>query len=99
MGLNPSQLHRIEGIFIYFVFLLLLFILSEKMSVERSSHLLPPALFPLIIYYLVALGFPLLNGAYRQQKGFWQHTLYVLLIPLILIVPLIMEDYRRRARI
>ena len=30
IGLTPDQLHRFEGIFIYFGFLLLLFSVSEK---------------------------------------------------------------------
>ncbi len=35
--LTPNQLHRFEGIFIYFGFLLLLFIGSEKLSSENPS--------------------------------------------------------------
>jgi hypothetical protein len=152
-SLSPNQLHRFEGIFIYFGFLLLLFILSERMSwgssptpgspagqpgwggtiregvrnqhstLETATQLATshseegghaPALlsmgsgddqtpgqvghspfglfrrsfFPLLIYYATTLGIPLANGAYRQRADFWEHSLFVLLTPLILILPL-----------
>jgi exosortase K len=35
--LSPSQLHRFEGIFIYFGFLLLLFVVSEKLNYGTGS--------------------------------------------------------------
>src|SRR5262249_15609923 len=86
--LNPDQLHRFEGVFVYFGFLLLLFVVSEKISSERSSGQFRQFLFPLLVYYATALGIPLVNGAYRQGSGFWEHSLFVLLIPLLLIFPL-----------
>jgi exosortase K len=82
--LNPDQLHRFEGVFIYFGFLLLLFVVSEKMNAEKTSDSLRRSLFPLLIYYAIALGVPLVNGAYRQGVEFWRHALFVLLIPLLL---------------
>jgi exosortase K len=89
--LSPNQLHRFEGIFIYFGFLLLLFLISEKLSSENSSGLLRLTFFPLLIYYATMLGIPLANSAYRSGIGagdFWEHLLFVLLTPLILILPL-----------
>jgi exosortase K len=86
--LSPDQLHRLEGIFVYFGFLLLLFAISEKIDAEKSSGLLRQSLFPLIVYYATMLGIPLANGAWRQGAGFWEHSLFVLLIPLLLILPL-----------
>ncbi len=86
--LSPNQLHRFEGIFIYFGFLLLLFIVSEKMSSENAAGLFRQSFFPLIMYYATTLGIPLANGAYRQGNGFWEHSLFVLLTPLLLILPL-----------
>src|SRR5262249_62167429 len=61
--LSPDQLHRFEGVFIYFGFLLLLFVVSEKMGSEKISDSLRPSLFPLLIYYAIALGVPLVTGA------------------------------------
>ncbi len=85
--LNPDQLHRFEGVFIYFGFLLLLYLVSEKMSSEKTSGLFRQSLFPLLVYYATMLGIPLANGAYRQGAEFWEHSLFVLLIPLLLILP------------
>lgn len=85
--LNPSQLHRVEGIFIYFGFLLLLFVISEGIASKNTSALFKKSLFPLLVYYATTLGMPMLNGAYRQGADFWEHTLFVLLIPLVMILP------------
>jgi len=82
--LNPDQLHRFEGVFIYFGFLLLLFVASEKLNAGESSGSLRRLFLPLLVYYAIALGLPLLNGAYRQGADFWRHALFVLLIPLLL---------------
>ncbi len=102
-GLSPNQLHRLEGIFIYFGFLLLLFVVSERLSTAvregASSNSVHSAtrnsvgdfqrsLFPLLLYYATALGIPLANGAYRQGANFLEHSLFVLVTPLLLIVPL-----------
>jgi exosortase K len=103
--LSQTQLHRFEGILIYFGFLLLLFMVSERNSekdsgranvpssgessrLERVSRLFRQSLFPLLIYYATTLGIPLANGAYKQGSDFWEHSLFVLLTPLILILPL-----------
>jgi exosortase K len=80
--MSPDQLHRFEGVFIYFGFLLLLFAAGEKRSAEKTSNPLRRALFPLFVYYAMMLGVPLLNGAYRQGADFWRHAIFVLLIPL-----------------
>ena len=96
VGLNPSQLHRVEGIAVYFGFLLLLFVISERISSEKTSSLFRKPLFPLLVYYATAIGIPLANGAYRQGSGFWEHSLFVLLIPLLLIIPLaVFRVYRQ----
>lgn len=87
-GLSPDQLHRFEGIFIYFGFLLLLFMVSERMRWENTSGVFRQSFFPLLVYYATMLGIPLANGAYRQGTDFWEHSLFVLLIPLVLILPI-----------
>jgi exosortase K len=88
--LSPNGLHRFEGIFVYFGCLLLLFMVSEKLSSENPSGLVPLSLFPLLIYYATMLGIPLANGAYRPgiaASDFWEHVLFVFLTPLLLILP------------
>lgn len=88
IGLNPYQLHRVEGIIVYFGFLLLLFVVSEKMSAGKTSGLFRQSFLPLLVYYATVLGVPLANGGYRRGAGFWEHSALVLLIPLLLILPL-----------
>jgi exosortase K len=85
--LSPDQLHRLEGISVYFGFLLLLFVISEKMDSEKTSGLLRQSLFPLLVYYATMLGIPLANGAWRQGADFWEHSLFVLLVPILVILP------------
>ena len=98
--LSATQIHRFEGIFVYFIFLLLLFVVSEKMSSEKPSSLLRQALFPLGMYYATMLGIPLANGAYRNGSAFWEYSLFVLFIPLALILPIIVfRAHRQRRRL
>jgi exosortase K len=94
--LNPQELHRIEGIFVYSGFLLLLFMVSEKMSAGKNSGLLRQSFFPLLVYYATTLGIPLANGGYRQGTDFWQHSVFVLLIPLLLILPFAVFGWLRK---
>jgi exosortase K len=91
--LNAYQLHRIEGILVYSGFLLLLFVVSEKMAARKSSSLLRQSLLPLLIYYAMGLGIPLVNGGYRQGSDFWEHAAFVLLIPLLLMLPLMIFNW------
>src|SRR6266511_427468 len=63
--LNPDQLHRFEGVFIYFGFLLLLFVVSEKMDSEKTLDSFRRSLFPTLVHYALALCVPLVIGADR----------------------------------
>jgi len=96
-GMSPDQLHRFEGIFVYFGFLILLFVVSERANRQRSTGLLRPFVFPLVVYYATMLGLPLANGAYRRQ-GFLEHALCVFVIPLALSLPLAAFSFLRRWR-
>jgi exosortase K len=85
--LNAEEVHRLEGIVVYFGFLLLLFVAVEgfdrrhqRMSSSGRSRLWRFT-FPLAIYYAMTLGVPLANGAFREHE-FWEHSVFVLLIPL-----------------
>jgi exosortase K len=85
--LTRNQVHRVEGIVVYFGFLLLLFVMTERFESAKSS--LRRLALPLVIYYATTLGIPLVNGAYRQYASFWEHFVFVLVLPLILVVPLV----------
>jgi exosortase K len=105
--LSREEVHRLEGIVIYFGFLLLLFVVSERLR-ERSESRLKnfgslarQSLFPLLIYYATTLGIPLVDAAYRSGPApadFREHFLFVLLTPLLLILPLIAVRSARALR-
>jgi exosortase K len=84
--LSANQIHRLEGIVVYFGFLFLLFLMTEKKKLATSRLLA----FPLAIYYLTTLGMPLMNGAYRRGGEFYEHAAFVLLIPLVVVLPILM---------
>ena len=72
--LTANQLHRVEGIVVYFGFLMLLFVVMERRLV----------MFPVVIYYVMTLGVPLVNGAFYRE-GFWEHLAFVMVLPLIVV--------------
>ncbi len=76
--LTPDQVHRLEGIVVYFGFLLLLFMLMER------SNSIKRFVVPLGIYYGVTLGIPFITGNWRQYTAFWEHFAFVLVLPLVL---------------
>jgi exosortase K len=86
-GLTGNQMHRLEGIVVYFTFLLLLFVLLEHFEAAKPVKFARVLLFPLSIYYAMALGVPFLNGSFHRGSGFWEHSVYVLIVPLLLVVP------------
>ena len=102
-GFDPEELHRIEGIVVYFLFLLLLFVVSEKMgqreiSIESFAKTLTHrSAYLLVIYYAVTLGIPVLRGSYRDS-GFWEHAGFVVVIPLLFVIPLWILSVASRRR-
>ena len=86
-GLTGAQLHRLEGVVVYFGFLLLLFLLTERFETAKPLPLLRVLPFPLAIYYAITLGIPLANGSYRHG-AFWEHFAFVLVLPLAVIAVL-----------
>ena len=97
--LNPEQLHRFQGIFIYFGFLALIFILFDRIRHQESRKSLLRYSIPLLIYWIVTLGVPLLNGAYNAGiVDLREHFLFVLAMPVLIIMPLIVFETFRRMR-
>ena len=92
--LSAEEVHRLEGILVYFGFLWLLFVAVEEFdgrhrrvtSSRRSRRLRLGRrfAFPLAIYYVMTLGIPLANGAFRERE-FWGHAAFVFVIPLAMI--------------
>jgi exosortase K len=102
---DRDQLHRAEGIVIYFGVLLALFMFTEAISYRTtgdrllnsatSRRIWRPYCFPLLVYYATTLGVPILNGAYHRAD-FWEHLSFVLVTPLILILPLLTFSMSKR---
>jgi len=86
--LSWSELHRIEGIVVYFGFLLLLFVLTEKDRPQGSTGFVRKMGFTLLVYYSMTLIMPLLNGSYHD-RGFLEHSVVVLILPLIMVGALV----------
>lgn len=87
---DPKTSHRIEGILVYFIFLVGLYYAAEKIESLRGGRTkVPPFLIvivPLMTYCFVALTLPILNGSFDASE--WEHFLSVLLVPLVVAVPL-----------
>ncbi len=102
--INPEQIHLIEGIFIYFGFLMFLFIIAEQIDrartprTDRQNSSTLRSLIPLSIYWAVAIGIPIVNGAHRQGVAFWEHSLFVVLTPVTLILPVVIIRWLTRRR-
>jgi hypothetical protein len=102
IGLDGQQFHRLEGIVVYFGFLLGLYFLNEKVmseSFKTTSLDLRKLVLPLVIYYGVTIVIPIMNAADLYSTGFWEHTAFVLLVPIILILPFAAFRLLRPARI
>jgi exosortase K len=84
-SLTAADIHRLEGIVVYFGGLLLLYELVQR--VNRGAPVARYAL-PLGCYYLVTLGVPVANGAATAGDAFLTHALVVLVVPPVLIVAL-----------
>lgn len=80
-SLSAAEIHRLEGIVVYFGGLLLLYELVQL--VDRGTTW-RRFLLPLGCYYLVTLGLPLANGV-AWTAAFFTHALVVLLVPLVLM--------------
>lgn len=93
--LTADELHRIEGIVVYFGSLMLLFVTSESLGRQMSiPQIGRRSLIPLVVYYAVTLGVPIVGGAYDQIE-FWKHSVVVILAPLIVILPLVIFSFAR----
>lgn len=104
LWINPEQAHRLQGIFIYFGFLLLLYLLYEKfergdrIETAKTKALIRKPLIPLLIYWLITLGIPIIRGSYLEGSPFWEHLAFVVLTPLVLITPFVVIDHLKRRR-
>jgi exosortase K len=81
-SLTAADIHRLEGITVYFGGLWLLYGLVQW--IDRGGAAFKYAL-PVACYYLVTLGLPLVNAG-RASDAFVAHAAFVLLVPPVLIL-------------
>jgi hypothetical protein len=63
-------------------------VLVERFESRKSPRLMQLLAFPVLVYYAVTLGVPLANGSYRQGSAFWEHSIFVLVLPALFVAPL-----------
>jgi exosortase K len=83
-GLDRDELHRLDGILIYFGMMLLVYVAFEYFERKARTLTWKSLAFPLAIYYAITLAIPITNGAFRDSE-FLTHSLFVLVTPLVLI--------------
>ena len=84
-ALSAAQVHRVEGIIVYFGGLMLLYAAVQRLDrgvVMAGSEWA----LPLVCYYAVTLVLPLANGAAQAGAPFAGHALIVLVLPPMFIV-------------
>jgi exosortase K len=120
-GMDREELHRLDGILVYFGFLLVLYVVAVPRSetarlTDTNDHLVKPAVFdrvvgrlrryffPLALYYATTLGIPVLNGAINKGGEFWEHAVFVVVTPIVMIaaaetVSILFRFYREGERV
>lgn len=82
-GMSAEQAHRLEGIIVYFVCLLILFVgVERKKTTSELKYLL-------LIYYGFTLGIPIVRGSFLEYENFWEHLIFVVFVPIALVLPLL----------
>ena len=95
---NPEQLHRFQGIFIYFGFLMLMFVLLERVHRQASNKSRLRYWIPLSVYWLMTLGVPILSGAHSRGVDPREHFVFVVATPVMILMPLLAFEFFGRAK-
>jgi len=82
-SLTPADIHRLEGIAVYFGGLWALYVVVRWVDGGRPAFRYA---LPLGCYYVVTLAVPLANGATLASDTFLPHAFVVLLVPPVLIL-------------
>ena len=83
-GIDRRELHRLDGIMVYFGVMLLVYFAYERIATRGGVVGWRSYVFPLAVYYVVTLAVPVINGALRDEE-FVPHALFVLVAPLALV--------------
>ena len=93
-GMSAGQLHRIEGIVLYFGGLVALHELARRFDGRPAAVRMTT---PLFWYYGMTLVVPLTNGAAGNSAAFVEYALCVLTLPLVCIALARVGGYGREA--
>lgn len=83
--LGSPDVHRLEGIVVYFGGLVLLYEIVRRLDEESQSRGFRRLALPLASYYVVTLAIPLAGGV-SPSGAFLAHALVVVTVPALLIV-------------
>ena len=83
-GLDRDEMHRLDGVLIYFGMMLLVYLAFEYWEKKGQVLRWQKLVFPLAVYYAITLALPIVNGAFRDSE-FLTHSLFVFVTPLALI--------------
>ena len=81
-SISAGQLHRGEGIVVYFGGLVALYALAQRFDGRLGPVRMAT---PLLWYYGITLAVPFANGAAGTGAAFFEYALFVLALPLICI--------------
>jgi exosortase K len=80
---TAGRVHRVEGIVVYFAGLA---ILHAVVSSGTAVKWMRSAVLPLVFYYAVVLGIPLVRGTHFDSGRPSEHALFVLSVPPLLLL-------------
>jgi len=83
--LGAADVHRVEGIVVYFGGLVLLYELAQRFDRAMVAGIFRRAALPLASYYAITLAVPLANGVERSH-AFFAHAVVVLVVPVIAVL-------------
>jgi hypothetical protein len=91
--LSAADLHRLEGIVVYFGGLALVYQVAQRLDRHPPSPTASAGqaawarsmAIPLAAYYAITIAVPLANGAEWSDAAFVRHAVVVLLVPLAAI--------------
>lgn len=68
--LNPEQLHTVTGAVVYIAFLIVIYGVADWILCKMEGSTSKPAgwIVPVLVYFLIVLGIPLLNGALKDNR-------------------------------
>jgi exosortase K len=85
-AISAADVHRVEGIVVYFGGLVLLYELARRLDGGLSIvHRFQRVALPLTAYYIVTLAIPFANGSARSS-AFAGHALAVIVVPVVVVV-------------